>query len=593
MATLVATQRTARFLTARNIRRCAVRRGVKNTRARQGLATRIPTAAEWLQPVPEQQGLRRYLDTLRERSWIIGLCVIVAVGAAIAYLLTADEVYEARADVLITPVPATSETLVSLGLIRESNDPSREVDTAAQLVTTFAVAERVSEELGGGRSPTSLLDDVEAEPVAQSNIVAVTGQGSSPTDAAELANAFAEQAIAQRTDELHDRIDDVLPALQRQLEATTPDAPTAQELAAEIAQLETLRATDDPTMTLETPATPPSNPSSPRVVLTIVGAALLGLVLGLAAAFAMRVLDPRLRREEQLGALFRLPVLARIPRESFRSGGPLTREQLSAPAIEAYRTLRATLTSGAGTGTRSILVTGPSAGGGKTTTALHLATSLITAGHRVILIEADVRRPSIARALGIEVDRGLVSVLLGDRRVTEALGWTEEYGPSLGLLLAEETGPAIAELVSLPVAKNVIDEAAKHADYVIVDSPPLTQVIDALPLAAYVDDVLLVVRLGQSHLRQIKELGELLAGVGVTPAGVVIVGVPRRERHYYSSYFDGAGGLGQRASSEPERRRAAGESAAGPASGESAEERPDTGGRRPLPARTSGPSDQV
>ena len=69
-----------------------------------------------------------------------------------------------------------------------------------------------------------------------------------------------------------------------------------------------------------------------------------------------------------------------------------------------------------------------------------------------------------------------------------------EYGPNLQLLLAEETGPAIAELVSLPVAKGVIDEAEQQADYVIVDSPPLTQVIDALPLASHVDDVLLVVR---------------------------------------------------------------------------------------------------
>ena len=144
----------------------------------------------------------------------------------------------------------------------------------------------------------------------------------------------------------------------------------------------------------------------------------------------------------------------------------------------------------------------------------------------MILIEADVRRPSIAGALEIDVDRGLVSVLLGENTVAGAVGWTEKYGPNLQLLLAEETGPAIAELVSLPVANSVIDEALSQADYVIVDSPPLTQVIDALPLAAHVDEVLIVVRLGQSDLRQIKELGELLAGVGVTPAGVAIVGVP-------------------------------------------------------------------
>ena len=71
----------------------------------------------------------------------------------------------------------------------------------------------------------------------------------------------------------------------------------------------------------------------------------------------------------------------------------------------------------------------------------------------------------------------------------------------------------------------MVDEALKIADYVIVDSPPLTQVIDALPIAAHVDDVLIVVRLGHSRLNHIKELGELLAGTGVTPAGVAIIGV--------------------------------------------------------------------
>ena len=522
------------------------------------MATRTPTAADWLQPVPEQQGLKRYVETLQERIWIIAGCVLVAVAIAVGYLLTTDKVYEAQADLLITPVPTENATLVSLGLLRESNDPAREVDTASQLVTTHAVAERVSDQLGGNRSPDDLLDDVEAQPVAQSNIVAVTAEGGSPTEAKELANAFAEQAIAQRTDELHKRIDAVLPRLQSQVEALPASDLTAQSLADEVAQLESLRAGDDPTMTLETPATEPNGPTSPKVVLTLVGAALLGLVLGAGAAFALRVLDPRLRREEQLGQIFRLPVLARIPREPDRGEGPLTREKVTAPTIEAYRTLRTTLTAGHGTGSRSILITGPSAGGGKTTTALHLAASLTAAGHRVILIEGDVRRPSIGAALGIDVDRGLVSVLLGQNSVGEALGWTEEYGPNLQLLLAEESGSAIAELVSLPVAKGVIDEAEQQADYVIVDSPPLTQVIDALPLASHVDDVLLVVRLGQSHLRQIKELGELLAGVGVTPAGVAIVGMPRRARHYYSSYFDEPKRGGSAPSGESDRKAARG-----------------------------------
>jgi capsular exopolysaccharide synthesis family protein len=489
--------------------------------------------------VPEQQGLRRYLETLRERAWIIAACVILALGAAITYVIVADPVYEAQADILITPVPTENETLVSLGLLRESNDPSREVDTATQLVTTHAVAEQVSSELGGEQTPQDLLDDVKAEPVAQSNIVAVTAQGPSPEEAAQLANTFARTAIDDRTNELHARIQDVLPGLRSQLDALPAGELSAQTLSGEITQLETLAAGPDPTMSLQSPATEPNSPVSPKVVLSIAVAAVVGLIVGIGLAFALRVIDPRLRREEQLGEIFRLPVLARIPREAARSAGPLPRDRLSAPGIEAYRTLRTTLTAGRGRqGSRSILITGPSAGGGKTTSALNLAISMTAAGSRVILIEGDVRRPSIGGALGLDAEKGLVSVLLGEASVSEALTTTEEYGPKLQFLLAEATGPAIAELVSLPVASSVIDEAGKIADYVIVDSPPLTQVIDALPLAAHVDDVLIVVRLGHSRLNHIKELGELLAGTGVTPAGVAIIGVPRRDRGYYGSYFN-------------------------------------------------------
>ena len=230
--------------------------------------------------MPEQQGLKRYLETLRERIWIVVACVVLALAAAIVYVVTADRVYEAQANLLITPVPAENATFVTLGLLRESNDPSREVETATQLVNTHAVAERVSTKLGGDRSPDELLGNVEATPVAQSNIVAVIAKSGSAAGAAELANAFAEQAIAQTTDELHARIDGVLPELRDQVASLPADEPTAQELSAELVQLEILRAGVDPTMTLVTPATEPSHPSSPKVVLTIAGAEASGFSSG-------------------------------------------------------------------------------------------------------------------------------------------------------------------------------------------------------------------------------------------------------------------------------------------------------------------------
>ena len=495
---------------------------------------RDQTTPGWLAPAPDHQGLKRYVETVRERLWLVALFVALFTTTALLYALTADDVYRARADLLITPVPSESVTLTSLGLLRESNDPAREVDTATQLIASNVVAARLSEELGGEPTAQELLDRIEALPVAQSDIVALTASGDSAVAAADLANAFAQAAIAERTDFLHERIDDVLPTLRDELEELPPDSLTAQEVASQIGELETLAASPDPTITLATAAVPPASPSAPKRLLIVLGAALAGLILGVFATFALRLLDPRLRREEQLKELFSLPVLARVPTERSRGKQPLIHQNLSAAATEAYRSLRTTLIGrGNRNESKSILITGPSAAGGKTTSAINLATTLALGGKDVILIETDLRRPSIAGALGVEVDRGLVRVLLEEIRLEDALIPADTVGGSLQLLLADATGPSVAELIALPMMRTIIDDAKRMADYVVIDSPPLAEVSDALPLVSHVDEVVIVLRLGHSGLRQTKELGELIAGAGGRPTGIALLGVKRRGGDYY------------------------------------------------------------
>ena len=200
-------------------------------------------------------------------------------------MLTAPKVYEAEADLLVSPISGEQNpAYVIAGLPQESADPTRDVETAARLATTLDVAERVQEDLDTDQTPQSLQTSVRAEPIAQSDLIAITASANTPEEAQEIANSFAEQAVAERTERMRDQIDERLPALEASLEAGNGGA----VLEDQVTQLELLRAGDDPTIEVETLADLPTDPVSPRPALSVAGGLLAGLILGIAVAFASR-----------------------------------------------------------------------------------------------------------------------------------------------------------------------------------------------------------------------------------------------------------------------------------------------------------------
>lgn len=492
-------------------------------------------SAEWLEPPEEELGLKSYLQTIRERIVLVGVSTLVCTLVAIAYVAVAPKTYKAESDLLITPVAA--DTLPSLPLIRQSADPTRDVETAAKLVTNVDVAARVRAQLHLSDTPQDLLKQVTAEPIAQSNLVAVSAEENSKVDAKNLANAFANQAVARQTEKLHAEIASQFKGLSARLGGTGVGSDPAT-----LAELQALSTGRDPSMRVETLADLPQSQASPRPALTVAGGILAGLVLGIVGAFAAQILDPRLRREDQLRRRYRLPILARVPKESSRRDRPLGPRNLSPAAAEAYRTLRATIARAGGGGQNKagqvILVTGSSPSEGKSTTAVNLASSLALTGREVILIEADLRRPSLGSVLDAKpTDGGVVSVLIEHNRLEQALVTTPTYGPNLRILLADQAGAGwVTDLFSIPAADAMIKDARRLADYVVIDSPPLNEVIDALPLAKQSDDVLLVARIGLTRLDKLGQLADLLAESGITPIGFAVVSTPRpgrRDGRYY------------------------------------------------------------
>lgn len=488
----------------------------------------------WLVPAGETRGLVSYLEAIRAGRWIIVSALVACLGVALLYLAQAEKVYEASADLLITPqadLPAAVP-----GVITQSSDPTRDVETAARLVTSPPVVRRVIGELGLDDTVEQVSSRVTVEPLAQSNIITITSTGSTAEAAKDLADAFGNEFVDYRTQRLHEEINPLIRRLQAQVGATPSptDLANPDSAASQLQALQQLRAGNDPSVSFEAEAELPTSAASPRPVLTMAAAIIGGLVIGLVGAFALQLLDPRLRREEQLRARFRLPILARIPLERRRRSRPLLPSELSLGALDGYQALRAALSTSrrdslAG---RVLLVTGPSPGDGKTTAAINLASTIAAAGKRVILIEADSRRPSIGRALDMQAEVGLASVVTGRRYLVDALMPVGGEDAKLRVLLnAPDEAPA-ADVLSHLSADTLLLQAQRLADWVIVDSPPLNHVAETLALAQAVDDLLIVVRIGKTNFRDLTELSEMLAQQNITPAGFVVLGGHARTGYY-------------------------------------------------------------
>jgi Mrp family chromosome partitioning ATPase/capsular polysaccharide biosynthesis protein len=468
------------------------------------------------------------MHALRTHALLVLAITVAAVIAGLAVVATATKRYDASAVLQIQALAQNgNDPFQGMDVFRQPADLSSPAVAAASLFGSRAYVDLAKQKLGKQSSSVSLS----ATPLSQADMVSLSATAPKAKLAKRAANTYAATVLTERNiafgQELQNRID----LLRAQMRAVPGKYrrgnPVYQALAAQVGALNGFIGSSDPTLRRLSWATVPVSPSWPRPKLTILVALAIGLLLGIAAAVALELLNPRFTREDELIAAHRLPVLARMPRLPTRAARnySLGRGPLPSEAWMAYRTLRAVLATAGRGGDRlpsSILVTSGGAGDGKTFTAVNLAIALSSSGLNVTLVDADIPRPMVATTFNVTGNRDGLVRLLRDPETAELNLIRAPRHQRLNLLLCSPEQIHQLHLFDSERMSRALARLQQVSDVVVVDSPPLPEVAEALALADAAETVLICVRIGHTRRDRLAELRDLLGRRGVTPLGLFV-----------------------------------------------------------------------
>lgn len=466
---------------------------------------------------------RRAADLVRRRLGLVALVALTTLGVAALATVLRSPVFEAEADVLISPTPDGQLPALGLGLLTESVDPTRDVETASRLIRTPANASEAARVLGLTDTPEALLDRIVAQPVAQSNIVTVTARAPTAREAVQLANTLTRVAIDRRARSFQAAVDAAIGRLERRAADGPPDDASREELGRQIGALRTLQGADDPNIRVAGAATRALQ-VAPRSALTLAAGAVIGLALGLLAALASGALGRRrLLDEDHVHELVGLPVLARVAerRRLQRPGSKRAGAAPSAMSAEAMRALQVVLDVPGQRG-RTVLVADMSAPEASGEIAKQLATTVARQGARTVLVDGDLSTP-----VPVTADAGRAYDGSGARnhrggRELDLL----QTSPSDELLtrVKATSGGESPTWVARTLVPDIVDALRGDAEVVVIDARASSEMASLLAWAKHADDVVLVVELRQTPVDELLAAAESLSMCDVTPLGVVLVG---------------------------------------------------------------------
>ncbi len=509
-----------------------------------------------MQQAPDTLNLEQVLDILRRRAPVIGLCVLLIGAVAFGIATREAKKYTATASL------AFESSSLNQQIVGLSSNVSSTAGLLAQhanqleLVRRGDMAQKTAQALGHGSTPEKVASSLSIDQQGESGVINISATAASPAMAAATANTYVQQFVSEQKSANRTYLRSALALVEKQLKVLTRAQRIGQdglELQNRAQTLRLLAELGYGDVKVAQEAFPPGSPSSPNVSRNTVLGLILGLLLGLGLAFLLEHFDRRLRSSAELEDIYRRPLLGVVPHSRALSSKRGRGAALPLPEAEALALISAQLrVLDVDHRLHTVLITSPDPSDGKTTVARRLAEATARLGARVLLLEADLRHPSLARQLAVAADTGIADVLRGAVSIDEATHTIEATGAShngtSGIGLSDDGAADRAFDVLLAGTTTIVDPAGLLAgdalerllqqtrrvyDLVVIDAPPPISVSDVFPLLRKVDGVVIVGRIGHSQRDSAERLHQVLEISGAPVLGIVANGVKARGRRLY------------------------------------------------------------
>ncbi len=463
--------------------------------------------------------MREYLRLLRKRKWYLVLTLVVAVGFAALITAQTEKVYEAGATLFVgqRQIPREEVEQDPRTAVAVSDLSFRLLSSYKEVLTSRSIAEKAIGEFQLDISPRALREGIRSEAIPNTQIIQLIYSNSDPTMAQRVTNGIADVFVREVT-----RLD--------------PSAGGGDPVVA---------------VSILDRATVPTDPVAPQPVRNILFAVGIGLAAGIGLMLLVERLDVTVKHPTEVEKLG-LPALGAVPTLDIPRDVLYLEQDPQGLAGEAFRKLRTSLGFlGVELPLRTVLVTSPGPTEGKTTIALNLAAAFAFGGLRTLLVEADLRRPSLHLMFGMRGTKGLTTLIVGQVTLAEAVASTDV--PNLSVMLAGAIPPNPVELLGSAQTSDLFEQLEKQFDVLIIDSPPLIPVADPAVLASRCDGVVLVARAGKTDRQRLGDSAQIIERVGGRLLGVVLNFVRRGEDDLDYGYYYQASSQTSDSSAAPER----------------------------------------